>query len=458
MIEGAELRSNQAPRIEYRGVFETAVQFVCCAAVVLFSLQHLRPSAHIDLYPTYVAARLANESRWDLVYMPTVWSFHGAAPEWDARARSLGIDSHAGTSFVYHPWYLLALRPLAALVSYADFQDLYVGASELCVVLVGFGIVRLLRIRSLPVQLLICLLVAHASPTLNSLELGQNTLAALAFSLAAAVAWRSRRCVLLGAVFAGLAWACKPWCPALVVLCPLLRGWRAGALVSLALVVGMIGLPVMLLPSALMHDYATVNLELMRQSVPGWNNLSLLSIMERSTNPDWSLHLLEWFPAHPSPGLRIAASAAAVAVLVAAGWLWWRRRPDPTWTAAAWLAFMPMPLGICWTHYFLFTLPLGCLVIMSHSSPKALRAAAMCLVALVFAMVPLYAATLEDVAGHVAEPVGAPWLRALPMALLAGVLLGSLRFANQFDGSQTSVPGGGNPSSAQVLGRNPRDS
>jgi len=142
-------------------------------------------------------------------------------------------------------------------------------------------------------------------------------------------------------------------------------------------------------------------------------------------------------------------------VLVAAGWLWWRRRPGSTWTAAAWLAFMPMPLGVCWTHYFLFALPLGCLAATSHMSPKVLRIAGACLVAVVFAMVPLYAAAPDDLARYVVEPLGLPWLHALPMVLIAGVLLGSLRFANQFDGSQTRVPGGGNPTSAQVLGRNP---
>jgi len=234
--------------MDRRNVSKTAVQYLCCAALVLLSLQHLRPSAHVDLYPTYIAARLANESRWDLVYVPSLSWFHGAALEWKAIARSFGIQSVAATSFVYHPWYLWAARPLVALVSYDEFRALSVIANEVCIVLVGLGVVRLLRIASLPLQALICLVVAHASPTQNALELGQNTLAALAFSLAAALAWQSRRFALIGAAFAALAWACKPWCSALLVLCPLLRGWRAGALVSLGLAVAMMALPALMLP------------------------------------------------------------------------------------------------------------------------------------------------------------------------------------------------------------------
>jgi len=198
----------------------------------------------------------------------------------------------------------------------------------------------------------------------------------------------------------------------------------------------------------LIHNYVAVNLELAGLSVSGWNNLSLLSIIERSTNPDWSRHLLDWFPARPSLNLRIAAMTTAATVLAAAGWLWHRRRPEPSWTAAAWLALMPIPLGVCWTHYFLFALPLGFLAITSSTCPAPLRIAAGWLVSLVFVMMPLYAATPQDVARYAVEPLGFPWLHALPMALMAGVALASLRFAARVDGSEASVPGGGTPSSA----------
>jgi Glycosyltransferase family 87 len=389
-------------------------------------LAGFRPNPHIDLYPTYVAARLANEGAWDRIYHASAWLHGGVDPAWDASARAYGVDPEQGTAFVYHPWYLSLARPLAARLDYPGFQQLSVWINGASVVLVGLGMALLLGWRGFSGQLLATLVVALASPTPSGIDLGQNVLPALACSLGAALAWRERAPLWLGVLAAALAWTCKPWCALLLPLCFLLRGARAGLLSGAALAGLMVVLPELVMPRVLMRDYAALNLSLMRSSVPGWNNLSLLSTFERATQPDWSLHLLEWIPREPSATLRAAAFGVSAAVFGSALWIRWRRRPAATWTAAAWLALMLMPLGICWTHYFLFALPLACLAASSGHSSPALRGAALALLAMVLAMATLFDVLRDELAGYALRPLGFPWLYSVPMLLLAGVALGAL--------------------------------
>jgi hypothetical protein len=409
-----------------RGARQVALPTLACALLVFGLLAGYRPNPHIDLYPSYVAARLANEGAWDRIYHPSAWLHGGVDPEWDRSARAYGVDPEQGTAFVYHPWYLSALRPVVARVDYAGFQRLSVWINGASLVLAGLGLAVLLGWPGFTGQLLTTLVIALASPTLSGIDLGQNVLPALACSLGAVLAWRDGAPLWLGVLAAALAWTCKPWCALLLPLCFLLRGARAGMLSSAALVASMIVLPQLLMPRVLMQDFIALNQALTRSSVPGWNNLSVLSILERATQPDWSLHLLEWIPRMPSPPLRVAAFGVTGLVWALALWIWWRRRPAPTWTAAAGLALMLMPLGICWTHYFLFVLPLACLAGSSCHSPPALRTAALALLALVMSMATLFDVLRDELAEYAVSPLGFPWLQALPMLLLTGVLLGAL--------------------------------
>jgi hypothetical protein len=416
-----------------RGARQLALRTLACAAVVFGLLASRRFHPHVDLYPSYVAARLANEGAWDRIYHPSAWLHGGVDPAWDQAARSYGVDPGQGTAFVYHPWYLSALRPIAARLDYPGFQRLSLWINGASLVLVGLALAALLRWPGLAGQLLATLVVALASPTPSGIDLGQNVLPALACSLAAVLAWRDGAPLWLGLLAAALAWMCKPWCALLLPLCFLLRGARAGAISAAALGGLMIALPELLMPRVLMRDYAALNQALLRTSVPGWNNLSVLSILERATQPDWSLHLLEWIPRRPSPALATAALGVSAALLVLALWICWRRRPAASWVAAGWLALMLVPLGICWTHYFLFALPLACLAGSARVSPPALRAAALALLALVMTMATLFDVDGVDLASYAAQPLGFPWLYALPMLLLASVALGALWLAPRAD-------------------------
>jgi hypothetical protein len=413
----------------WRSTRAAALRTLCCAALIWASLAHFTPEPHVDLYPSYLASRLADEGRWDHIYHPALWLYGGVDPVWEARARALGIDTAQGTSFVYHPWYLYALRPLAAHVDYPTFQRLWVWLSKGCIVGVGLCLSLLLGWRTLGAQLLATLLVAHASPTLSGIDVGQNVLPALLFSLAAALAWRSRAPLWLGGLFAAAAWCCKPWCALLPLLCFALRGLRAGAATALGLALLMLALPPLLLPAALMRDYAALNLALTRVTIDGWNNLSLLSLLERSARPDWSLHLLEWIPSDASSALRASALGLAAALGASGVLVWWRRRPDPASTTVAWLAFMLLPLGVCWTHYFLFVLPLALAVGFAPSAPPALRAAALVLLVLVTGMAVWYDVPRAQLLAYRAAPPRYPWFQALPLALSAAVALACLWFA-----------------------------
>jgi hypothetical protein len=401
----------------------------CCGAILFATLAHIRPLPHVDLYPSYVAAHLANDQRWDHIYHRSIWLYGNEDPEWDRRAQTLLNGPLHGTSFVYHPWYLSALRPIASRVGYETFQRGSVWFNKACIVFAALATALLLRWHTLPRQLFLTLVLGVASSTIYGIELGQNVLPALAFSLAAIVTWRSRAPLLLAGAFAALAWTCKPWCAAIVLLCFLFRGVRAGVLTTAILGGIMVLLPGMVMPDVLMRDYQAMNLALTKVSVSGWNNLSVLSIFERFAYSDWSQHLHEWLPRRADPTLRAGALGVSVAVFLLAALIWWRRRPAPDWTGAAWLAFMLMPLGICWTHYFIFAFPLAFITALSERSPPALRVLGLGLLALLLAIQVTYDVPPAEYYSYLVKPAGYPWLRTLPMLLIGSLVLSALWFA-----------------------------
>src|SRR5262245_38261107 len=60
-------------RFALRGLGSSYVRFVCCALLVFAVLERIQPQSHVDLYPAYVAARLANEGQWDHIYHRSIW-------------------------------------------------------------------------------------------------------------------------------------------------------------------------------------------------------------------------------------------------------------------------------------------------------------------------------------------------------------------------------------------------
>jgi len=398
-----------------------AIHSLLCAAIAFGMLAYYKPLPHVDLYPTYVAARLANEGRWGHIYHASIWLHGSVDPEWDARANE----------FVYHPWYLNAARPLAARMTYETFQQFWVWISKGSLVAAGLSMALLMRWRRLEHQLLLTLLVALSPTTLYGINLGQNVLPALVFSLAAALAWQSGASLAIGGGFAALAWMFKPWCAALLPLCWLLRGVRAGALSSAALLALMVALPELLMPRELMQDYHAMNLALAESSTLAWNNLSVQAIVERFAKPDWSQQLGVFGAQTAALSHRALALLAVAAIVLSALLIWLRRRPAPAATSAAWLALMLLPVSVCWIHYFIFALPVACLVAFSGGMPWLARLSGAALLALVPSLEALYGLTPAEYLAYQTHPAGLPWLRMLPMALVACTSLSALRYARR---------------------------
>jgi hypothetical protein len=274
------------------------------------------------------------------------------------------------------------MRPVVSRLNYTEFQELWFTVNRLCIVAVAFGITLLAGLSRWRDQALLTVLIAAASVTTYSMFTGQNILVALTFALAATLAWQSSAPLWLGGVFAACAWACKTWCVSLVVLCFLLRGPRAGAMTSVVLGFVMVVLPELVMPGALMDDYHMLTLALSVISVPAFNNISILSNFERLSDSSWSTHLHEWIPHAAHPALRTLALSLTTVLFLPGVLIWRRRRASVRYACAAYLAFMLLPLGVCWTHYFVFALPLACMCCFGDHRSRTLRALGLALLML----------------------------------------------------------------------------
>ncbi len=415
--------------VTWPAIRRAAVRTVCCAALLFAMQTPLRLQPHVDLYPSYVAALFANEGRWDRIYHRSVWLYDNADPEWDRRAVEATRGSMHGTSFVYHPWYLQALRPIVARLSYEQFQQATLYLNQACIVAVGLGISILLGASTLPVQALSTLVVGTASTTLYGMQFGQNVLPALVFALGAALAWGSRTRSWWGGLLAALAWTCKPWCALLLLLCFALRGVRAGTITTLAVVFVLVVLPELVMPAVLMRDYREMTLAMTHVSVYGHNNFSVLVTLERLTFSNWSGYVLQWLPHEPQLRHRLGALSITAGSALACMWIWWLRRPRASYAGAAWLAFLLIPLGICWTHYFVFAIPLACLCAFNAECPPVLRAVGVVLLVQLIGLNELSGIPDDRVQAFLSEPARYPWRQTLPIALVLLSVLTALWFA-----------------------------
>jgi hypothetical protein len=214
-----------------------------------------------------------------------------------------------------------------------------------------------------------------------------------------------------------------------LVLCFALRGVRAGILTSLAVGFAMIVLPDIVMPSVLMRDYRELTMAMTNVSVSGYNNFSVLVTLERLMHRDWAGHVLEWAPRVPEFGYRIGALAVAVLVLISGCWIWWRRRPGASYTSAACLAFLLLPLGICWTHYFVFAVPLACVCAFGDKSPPVLRLVGALLLAHLIGVTEFSGIPNDYFAVFLSSPPRYPWREALPIVLVIVAVLAALSFS-----------------------------
>jgi hypothetical protein len=370
-----------APPGRYRPWCNTAL----CALVLGCVYLRFEFKATMDLMPTYLAAEFAAQKNWSHVYHPEAFIPGDRDPAWSRRLRELRIKNH-GTSFTSHPYYLTLARPAVALLDAKQFRQAATLANFLLVLWIALQTSWLVGLCGLRGQLLATLLVGLATPVTLALYLGQNTLAALAFSLAAARAWSGGAPVWVGSLLAAGAVLCKPWCLLLLGLCALLRGLKPAALsaAAYALVLGV--LPHALYPQRIMRDYLALTAELGRLSLVAPNNHAILATLDRFAWSDWVPELLAGGVRHPALGLRLAAMAIALAIGALALVPLVRARRQQSWVIACGLALMVVPLGVSWNHYFAFALPLALLMALGSHRAVATRLLGFLLLALLVAL------------------------------------------------------------------------
>jgi hypothetical protein len=392
---------------------------IAACALLLFAMTLDVPDfPHIDLYPTYVAARLANQGSWDHIYHPTVYLHGNEDPGWQPACAALQVPCNFGTSFTAHPWYLKAVQPIVDRLAYPAFQKLITWLNKAAIIAVGFELAALVGLQSVAFQLLMTILVEQAGATIWALHLGQNTVVALGFSLASLRMLRTGRNLWVATLLIMLACCCKTWCMPLLCFVFWERGVRAGLLASGVFASVMLVLPQLVLPTVLMQTYYAMTAELSRMSIVAWNNLAILSQLERFAGSPLS-H--DYIPRHPSLALRMAALIIAGLVGLAAAALVWRRRPSREWVAAALLAYLVLPPGVSWDHYFLFTLPLAALAAFGGHQSVGLRIAGFAVIA---EQLALHFVTSPNPLPSIADnPALRRWLLLAPMTSAIALVL-----------------------------------
>lgn len=405
---------------------------ICLVALLLFSAWRGAPDSRIDLVPTYVAARLADDGRFDAVYRPPMTHDEAAWQAWLAKGAQLDITLFGVGPFTNHPYYLSVARPLARYVDFDTFKKGMVFLNRFCVAWIGLEIVALLGATNLAAQLLLTLVLISCSPVISTIELGQNTLLALALALAALRSWSSSpgtKGLLLGATFAAMAWACKPWCALFLPVCFAFRRARdaacACAVVALVMLVG----PRAVYPGAMVSGYSALTQDLTRVTVDAGLNLSSLVVLKRLTGPEraWIERYYVFDFTSSGESVRWAAMALALVIAVVAVVGVRARRPAAAWITGAALALALVPLSVSWTHYFVFALPLALMASFGSHTSSPLRIAGCALLAqLVVLHYWLFASGVPS----------SPWLTALPVASVVVVSWLALWFGPCADGSR----------------------
>lgn len=329
----------------------------------------------VDAIPTILAGRVWAAGHPDAVYHPTVWLVAGQIhPAWTAEAARLGL-SMPDTSFVYSPVYLWLVRPLTTLLGPKQFLWVVTLSNAAAALVLGYQSARLLTHTTPAQRRGIALLVSASFPATYAALLGQNVLVAAALVLLG-FRWLSeagaRRWLGLGALL--LACAFKHWCLPLLVVPLLLRRWREGFAGLGAYAVCFLALPRWLLPEVLWQGHQSVLAKLPGVSVLAFNNVSLRALIQRTSFPGWPYSAREWNASRSVDGWPLALEVALVlGVGLTFAILVWRKRPSTLHAGVGAMAVVLFALGICWSHYLVFALPLVVLVLGDPNQARWLR-------------------------------------------------------------------------------------
>ena len=315
---------------------------------------------NLDLYPTYIASQLYWDGQYEAIYHAQLWiPGEMGHPAWQQWMENLGIPRANGTTFVYSPTWLVLIAPLGGLLSLRAFTLFFFLANALGTAWIGYASFALAGEPRRVMRMLGAGIAGCSLPALAAASLGQNTALVLSATLLGygcflskerGMSWLGGACWVLAATM-------KPWCVLLLLLLPLLRGWRVaiGALAGYG--VTNLLLPALFLPG-LHQGYRGVAARLVEITVPAYNNVSLRAHLLRLRWPDWMDAVQVWQPLRMKPS-ALAVELSLVAAFVAAlAWGVWRLRPGRTRIFVIGCAAVLLPIGVTWTHYLLFAFPL----------------------------------------------------------------------------------------------------
>ncbi len=332
----------------------------------------------LDAIPTFLAARVWAGGHPEAIYHPTIWLVQGSIhPQWLAEAAKHGLPL-PDTSFVYSPVYLALVLPLAISLSLQQFLAAVTLGSAGAALVLGYESTRFLPPMSSWARWIVALGVSLCFPASYTAQLGQNGLIAACLVLVGfrwAAAGMRRRWAGIGLLI--LACAFKHWCVLFLGVFLLAREYKSFAVATTAYGVLLWGIPKLVLPQSLWEGNLVMLERLPKVSLVAFNDVSLRALIRRLEWPFWPQASRVWnssTPVDPSAHALELGVAALVGLVFA--WLVIRKRPSLHELAACAMAVVLLPLGICWSHYLVFALPLVVLVAGSPRAPRWLRALA----------------------------------------------------------------------------------
>lgn len=329
----------------------------------------------IDLYPSWIAAHLWERGEYAAIYHAAPNIAGREHPAWAALMDEAGLPRQDGTAFTYSPLYLWLFGPLLRMVDLHAASLGMVALNALALAVVAGESARLAGLRAGWRASSIALALALSFPVVAGMWLGQNTLPCLALAL---LGWRGLERGGRVGTGAGLgAWwlaaLMKPWFILIFGVLALMGRWRQLGLGLVGAALLLVGVPALLAPPALLAGYAQMTRGLPDVLFLAWNNVSLRAHLSRLARPDWGRYIRDWTPFEVTPAVR-ALEAGLLLAAAAAILLWLRARPAERHRLALLLFAALLPLGVVWTHYLVFAIPLVVVTALDPALPRAARA------------------------------------------------------------------------------------
>ena len=347
----------------------------------------------LDLYPTAVAVDLINQGKAGSIYHPKIFlQSYEYKQDWLESAARLKIFQ-SNISYVYHPFYAYVLSFFFKGSSIYLIQDFIYYGTIFSIVLVSLQLLILYEMRSPAVAFLLAIIFTAIVPTDHCLALGQNSIIALAFALLGlSQLTQKERISFIGLICFLIACAMKPWVILSLFVFFLLKQYRKLLKIAAAYLIVLEVLPYLVLPSEVVAGYWEVRKQLAQIYLGAHNDFSLHASLLRVwvDKPQNVLHFWARGLAVPEAVVILhKICTLMVACLSLLGMFLYKG--ERAMAISISLAIPLLLLGVAWTHYFVFCLP----IIFTHAmrltrTPIFASIALVFLVRLIWFTIPPY--------------------------------------------------------------------